>query len=52
MDGDSKNLIYAIIVVCILEIIVVGALALFSHTSEGFSELYFVNTTSFQGLWI
>ena len=43
MDDDSKNLIYAIIVVCILGIIVVGALALFSHTSEGFSELYFAN---------
>ena len=43
MDGDSKNLIYAIIVVCILGIIVAGALALFSHTSEGFSELYFAN---------
>jgi hypothetical protein len=43
MDGDSKKMIYAIAAACILVIIIVGALALFSHISKGFSELYFEN---------
>jgi hypothetical protein len=40
-------LIYAIAAACILGIIVMGALALSNHNSEGFSELYFENSDEF-----
>lgn len=43
MDDFDKTLVYAIIAPCILGIMFAGAQVLFSHTSEGFSELYFEN---------
>ena len=44
MEGTEKTIMYAIAAACILGIVIVGALALTSHTTEeGFSELYFKN---------
>jgi hypothetical protein len=43
MEGAEKTIVYAFAAACILGIIIVGALVLTSHTSEGFSELYFAN---------
>ena len=39
--SKKKTIVYAIIAACVLGIIVIGALVLYSSTSEGFSELYF-----------
>ena len=42
MENAEKNIVYAFAAVCILGIVIVGALVLTSHTTEeGFSELYF-----------
>ena len=44
MEGTEKTIVYAFAAACILGIVIVGALALTSHTTEeGFSELYFKN---------
>ena len=45
MDFEDKTIIYAIIAACVLGIVVIGALVVFTWTSgamsESFSELYF-----------
>ena len=46
--NNNKILVYACIAALFLGIIIVGALALFSNLSEGFSELYFENPDGLQ----
>jgi len=45
MEFEDKTIVYAIIAACVLGIVVIGALVVFTHTSgtmkESFSELYF-----------
>lgn len=46
MDGKEKTIVYALIAACVLGIIIIGALAVYSKNnsvSDGFSEVYFEN---------
>jgi hypothetical protein len=45
MEEDEKTVVYAIIAACVFGIIIVGALVIYTDTSEGFSELYFEDHT-------